>query len=155
MIITTILTVIGCFGFYFFFPDNPKMAYFLTEEEKVHVVRRIEKNRNGVKTKTWKKYQCLEAIFNIKTWLFFFSGITNLIGGIGVQYSILIKSYGFSTAQTTVLNIPSGFAVSISISWKSYNVLTLSQQMIGIIIGVACLRKWPVRPIAVAKEWSC
>ena len=116
MIITTILTVIGCFGFYFFFPDNPKMAYFLTEEEKVHVMHRIKENRNGVETKTWKKYQCLEVIFNIKTWLFFFSGITNLIGGIGVQYSILIKSYGFSTAQTTVLNIPSGFAVSISVT---------------------------------------
>jgi hypothetical protein len=68
----TLLTVFILAMFYFFFPDNPTTAWFLTEEEKVRVVKRVRANQNGIETKVWKKHQFIEAITDVKTWIFFF-----------------------------------------------------------------------------------
>lgn len=70
-----------------------------------------------------------EALADPKTWLFaFYGGFAALIGGIGVQYSLLIKSFGFTTLQTSLLSIPNGVA-----------------QIIGITTACYALRKFPVR----------
>jgi len=127
MISLTIMTFIVFLLFFFFFPDNPTTAYFLSEEEKVVAVKRVQANQSGIETKQWKRYQFIEALKDIKTWLYFFwAAIALLQSGIGVQYSIVIKSYGFTTLQTTLLNIPSGVA-----------------QMIGIMMGCYALRRYP------------
>jgi len=34
--------------------------------------------------------------------------LINFFGGVGVQYSLIIKDFGFNTLQTTLLNIPQG-----------------------------------------------
>ena len=94
-------------------------------------VRRIAENQNGIETKTWKRYQMIEALKDPKTWLFaLFAGFASLIGGIGVQYSLVIKSFGFTTLQTTLLSIPNGVA-----------------QIIGITTACFALRRFPVRVI--------
>jgi ACS family allantoate permease-like MFS transporter len=55
--ITGILTLITAVVFWFFFPDSPTDAWFLTPEERVKVVIRIQENQAGVENKTWKKEQ--------------------------------------------------------------------------------------------------
>lgn len=108
----TILTFMNLVLFYFFFPDNPMTAYFLNDDEKMRVVQRVRANQNGMETKVWKKHQFIEAITDVKTWLFFgFAATSSLLGGVGSQYAIVIQSFGFTTLQTTLLSIPSGFAV--------------------------------------------
>ena len=47
-------------------------AWFLTEEERPQVVKRVKANQNGIETKVWKRYQFIEAISDVKTWIFFF-----------------------------------------------------------------------------------
>lgn len=37
----------------------------------------------------------------------------NLQSGVGIQYSIIVKSFGFSTLETTILGVPTGVAVRI------------------------------------------
>ncbi|THH12134.1 hypothetical protein EW145_g185 [Phellinidium pouzarii] len=121
MIATSLITFVPFVLFLFFFPDNPTTARFLTPRERLHAVRRVRENQNGIETKTWKRYQVIEALKDPKTWLFaLFGGFGALLGGIGVQYSILIKSYGFTTLQTTLLSIPSGFAQIIGITSACY-----------------------------------
>lgn len=61
MIIESLLTFIVFILFFFFFPDNPTTAYFLTEEEKIIAVKRVQGNQNGIETKVWKKYQCVDS----------------------------------------------------------------------------------------------
>lgn len=58
--------------FWRFFPDSPITARFLREDEKVQAVRRIRSNQSGIETKVWKAEQAVEAVQDIKTWLFFF-----------------------------------------------------------------------------------
>lgn len=63
MIIESLLTFIVFILFYFFFPDNPTTASFLTEEEKFIAVKRLQGNQNGVETKVWKKHQYVSPPF--------------------------------------------------------------------------------------------
>lgn len=58
--------------FWLFFPDSPVKARFLTNDEKIKAVRRIQMNQSGIETKVWKSAQAIEAAKDIKTWLFFF-----------------------------------------------------------------------------------
>lgn len=137
MIVTAVLTLVCGAIFLLFFPDNPSNARFLTTEEKVKVVRRVRGNQNGIETKKWKKDQFYEALRDPKTWLFFlFATVSNLQNGVGVQYSIIISSFGFTKLQTTLLNIPSGVA-----------------QIMGITLGCYMLRRMPNTRAYLAILW--
>jgi ACS family allantoate permease-like MFS transporter len=54
MIIICVMTFIVFILFGLFFPDSPTTAKFLSEHEKVVVVKRIKSNQSGIETKTWK-----------------------------------------------------------------------------------------------------
>lgn len=121
MIATTLVTFVAFILFLFFFPDNPTNARFLTPAERVMAVRRVQDNQNGIETKVWKRYQMMEALREPRTWLFaVFAGFCSLIGGIGIQYSLLIKSFGFTQLQSTLLGIPSGAAQVLAIVVACY-----------------------------------
>jgi ACS family allantoate permease-like MFS transporter len=59
MIIISGLTLGSCFLFAALFPDSPTTAKFLTEEEKIIVIRRMRPNQTGSETKVFKWYQCV------------------------------------------------------------------------------------------------
>ncbi|KAG8990411.1 hypothetical protein FRB90_001768 [Tulasnella sp. 427] len=117
MIIITLLSLSVSILYFWRMPDNPTNARFLSEQDKVDVVKRIQVNQNGIETKVWKRYQFIEALKDPKTWMFFFfAAVADLQGGLGIEYAIIIKGFGFNTLQTTLLNIPSGFAMIIAIT---------------------------------------
>ncbi|KAF7798393.1 hypothetical protein EIP86_009614 [Pleurotus ostreatoroseus] len=121
MIAIALLTLINALLFLLFFPDNPTKAWFLSPTERVKAVQRLRNNQNGIETKTWKWYQMREALYESRTWVYFlFAGFCALVGGIGVQYSLLIKSFGFSELQSTLLGIPGGAAQVIAITTACY-----------------------------------
>lgn len=85
-------------------------------------IRRLQVNNSATENKKFKPYQVLEAFKDPKCWLFalhiFLQEIPNNLGN---QRSLLIVDYGFSTLDTTLLNmvspqlptwwsLPSGFA---------------------------------------------
>ncbi|CAG8735841.1 13077_t:CDS:2, partial [Acaulospora colombiana] len=57
MIVISTITFLTFILFGLFFPDSPTSAKFLTEEEKVVVIKRIKANQTGVETKAWKQHQ--------------------------------------------------------------------------------------------------
>ena len=57
MVIISCMTLVACFLFAALFPDSPTKAKFLTEEEKVIVVKRMRANQAGIETKVFKPYQ--------------------------------------------------------------------------------------------------
>jgi ACS family allantoate permease-like MFS transporter len=46
-----------------------------------------------------------------------FATLANFVGGAGIQYSLIIKDFGFNLMQTTLLNIPGGACQVISITF--------------------------------------
>ncbi|KAF7337396.1 MFS general substrate transporter [Mycena sanguinolenta] len=120
-LITCLLTLVVCVLFALAMPDNPTTARFLSEEEKILVVRRVQDNQNGIETKKWKKNQFVECLKDYKTWMWFFwCAIANLQNGLGTESARVIKLFGFTTLQTTLLNIPSGVTQIISITLGCY-----------------------------------
>lgn len=83
MIITGLITFITAILFWFFFPDSPATASFLTQEEKVVAIERIKVNQAGVENKHLKRDQIVEVFRDPKTYLFFFfaaiSNVTNSV----------------------------------------------------------------------------
>ena len=51
------ITALVSFALWFFFPDSPVEARFLTEEEKIIAVKRVAEAKIGVKNKNFKVYQ--------------------------------------------------------------------------------------------------
>jgi len=57
MTITGLITLIVSVLFWFFFPNSPTDAWFLTPEERVLAVQRIKVNQAGVENKHLKRDQ--------------------------------------------------------------------------------------------------
>ena len=62
MIIISGLTLGACILFAGLFPDSPTRTKYLTEEEKVIVVKRMRSNQSGMETKVFKPHQCVQAL---------------------------------------------------------------------------------------------
>ncbi|KAJ8079155.1 hypothetical protein PM082_013443 [Marasmius tenuissimus] len=69
MIITGIITLVTAILFWFWFPDSPTTAAFLTPEERILAVQRIQVNQTGVENKQWKRDQFMETLRDSKVWV--------------------------------------------------------------------------------------
>lgn len=117
MVITGGITVLFGIAVWVWLPDNPLSASFLTLEERAQAVLRIKSNHSGIEQKHFKKYQFLEAITEQKTWLFFLHAWSQeMANGLTNQYSLIIKSFGFSTLQTTLLGCVNGLTAFVSLA---------------------------------------
>ncbi|TRM58593.1 major facilitator superfamily domain-containing protein [Schizophyllum amplum] len=122
MIITGIITLITATAFWFFFPDSPTSAWFLTQEERANAVLRIRENQTGVENKQFKKEQMIEALLDPKTWLFaLFSALNNIPNSLTNQRSIIVTDFGFSTLQTTLLGCVDGVIEIVTI-WTGVTI---------------------------------
>ncbi|CAH0047375.1 unnamed protein product [Clonostachys solani] len=91
-------------------PDNQTNAKFLNHREKMIAVERIRKNFQGIGSRKWKWSQFYEAFRDPRTYLYvLFSILMNTPnGGITSFGSIVIKSFGFSSRLSLLLNMPTG-----------------------------------------------
>jgi hypothetical protein len=97
-------------------PDSPLTAHFLTVEERAQAVLRIKSNHSGIEQKHFKKAQFIEALKDPKTWMFFLHAWSQeMANGTTNQYSLIIKSFGFSTLETTLLGCVNGVTAFFSL----------------------------------------
>ncbi|KAF2753497.1 major facilitator superfamily transporter [Pseudovirgaria hyperparasitica] len=91
-------------------PGSPVSAGFLSEEEKVLVMDRIKDNGTGVENRRFKVVQFREAMLDLKTWLLFIFAVSSNCpnGGLTTFQGLIIKGFGFTTLQTTLIQMPSG-----------------------------------------------
>lgn len=102
-----------CLGFLIalWIPDDPSKARFLNKREKLMVVERIRVNQQGFGNHNIKKKQILEALKDVRTWLYFsFTICSNIpFGGVTNFMAILLHSdFGYSTKDTFLMNMPIG-----------------------------------------------
>ncbi|KAK3615930.1 hypothetical protein LTR56_026295 [Elasticomyces elasticus] len=102
---------------FIFLPDSPVTAKGLTQREKRIAVERLRDNQTGVENKHFKWYQVVDAVTDIKLYLFFFLGVVGNVpnGGISNFGTLIIKGFGFSTLVTTLMQVPYGCIIAISI----------------------------------------
>ncbi|THH10288.1 hypothetical protein EW145_g1445 [Phellinidium pouzarii] len=116
MIITGIITLITSVVFWFFFPDSPTNARFLSAKDKRLAVLRIKANQTGVENKHFKPAQLYEALCDPKTWLFaIVVAICQIPNSLTNQRQLIVNMFGFTTIQTTLLGCVDGVIVIIAI----------------------------------------
>ncbi|KAF8124325.1 MFS general substrate transporter [Boletus edulis] len=117
MVITGVITLTVAVLYWFFFPDSPTNAWFLTPSERATAVQRLKENQTGVENKHFKKEQMIEALLDPKTWLFaLFSALDNVPNSLTNQRQIIISSFGFTYLDTTLLGCVDGF-IEIMTIW--------------------------------------
>lgn len=117
MVITGLVTILLGIAIWLWFPDSPLNAHFLTLEERAQAVLRIKSNHSGIEQKHFKRHQFIEALQDPKTYMFFFHAWSQeMANGLTNQYSLIIKSFGFTTLQTTLLGCVNGVAAFVSLA---------------------------------------
>lgn len=120
LIILTALLTSGTGILLLFFPDYTINTRFLTEDEKLAVVRRISGNQNGIGNKIRKRNKLVEALLDAKHGCFSCSmpscervhenisgaslkslPVQHLSGGISFEHTRVIQSFGFTTLEIT------------------------------------------------------
>lgn len=136
-VITGCLTISLGFVVMLHLPDTPAQAWFLSDEEKVLVVERIRSNQQGFGNKHFKKHQFIEAITDIKTWLFFLFAIANNIpnGGITNFGSILLTGMGYTPAHALLMQMPQGAVEVVGCTLFACGVLYFPYRMFWAIAG--------------------
>jgi len=129
MIITGLITLVTSVLFWFFFPDSPTTAKFLTPEERILAVQRIKVNQTGVENKRWKRDQFIETLKDPKVWLLaLFAAISNIVNSLSNQRQLIVRQFGFTPIQTTLLGCVDGVVEIITIA---SGVLLASNKNIG------------------------
>lgn len=137
--------VIGCMtmlvgsSVLLFLPDNPMTARRLTHAERVLAVERLRENQTGVENKHFKPYQVLACLSDPQTWLLSIITIAASIpnGAVGSFQSILIKGFGFTNYQTTLLQIPGGVIAVTSVLLATWSAAKFNARAANIILWSA------------------
>ncbi|KAH3671335.1 hypothetical protein OGAPHI_000558 [Ogataea philodendri] len=106
--------VIGLTG-YFLLPLNPVDCKFLSDDEKYALLTKLSESKIGVQSRKFSKSQVWEALTDITFYLYFVIACTISFSSntITTFSSVDILSFGFTSKQAALLNMPSG-AVSIA-----------------------------------------
>jgi MFS family permease len=105
-----LLNLVWSLVFLYVMPDSPADARFLTHRQKLVAIHRVSKNMIGVKTKEFKSYQAVEALIDVKVIAIALIGLGCGVinGGVSNFASALIKGYGFTGINTSLLQLPTG-----------------------------------------------
>lgn len=135
-----LLTVLYGFFVLVLMPDSPMEAKYLSDREKVIAVERLRANQMGVASRKWRWEHVLETILDLKTWCWFVAIVAISIssGGISTFGSLIVKSFGYSSFETILFNIPFGVIQIIAIIGSGW-VATKTQRKGLVIAGVSIL----------------
>lgn len=154
-IVTGVLTIFVGILIFCHLPNKPTEAWFLTEEEKKMVVERIRSNQQGFGNKHFKKHQFIEALTDIKTWLFFLLALANNIpnGGITNFGTILLnESLGYSVPKTLLMQMITGAVevvgcTAFAYCYRFYKIRMFWATLISLVsVGFLCMLAFSNNP---------
>ncbi|KUL90691.1 hypothetical protein ZTR_00027 [Talaromyces verruculosus] len=118
MIITGGLSLLLSVFCWFFYPDNPAHAKFLSRAEKLHTIKRVhDATKGSIEQKQFKRYQAIETLRDPVSWLFMLQAFTLMISNnLAYQQNLLFLSLGVSNLGSTLVGVASsGYSVVCSI----------------------------------------
>ena len=144
-----------CYGSFLFYylPDSPMNARWLSESDRALAVERVRENRTGIENNVWKWSQFKECLMDIQCWIlvatFFLDDIP--AGGVASFGSIVVKGFGFSALYSTLLLVPLGVIQAICIlfggfmttRFKNIRTLLVCGCQIPALIGAVLLYTLP------------
>lgn len=132
-------------------PDSPYTSTRFTREEKVVILSRKRDDYHAIEKRQTKWDQVKEASLDVKTYLYFFLGLTANIpnGGTSNFGTLMTRGFGFNTLNTTLLQIPYGLcqtvfivlAIWINHKTAKYNIRTylMALVLLPVVAGFAMM----------------
>jgi MFS family permease len=139
-IVLGIATFLWGFVLLIFLPDQISNAKFLTPEERQWAIDRVVIAGTGKTEKTvWKWDQMVECLVDPKTWLIWSIALLCQIPNGGTQSfaNLVIVSFGFTSLQSTLINIPYSVITVIAIvgtGWLAGRFRSLNCLLAGLIV---------------------
>lgn len=111
------------------------MSSRLTAEEKVWAIERLRENQTGIENTKFKPYQVLECFSDPQTWMLSLITISSNVpnGAVSSYQATLIKSFGFDSKTTALLQLPSGAISVISILIATYLAGRFNQRGMNVV----------------------
>ncbi|KAL0060674.1 hypothetical protein AAF712_012551 [Marasmius tenuissimus] len=101
-------------------PNKP--GRWFTEKDKVLLQQRLSSNMTGKNQTGWKWDQALEALKDLKLWIMLLCAAAIYVcnGGVSVFGARIIKSFGYSSLDAILLQIPGGAMTCVFIYIAGY-----------------------------------
>lgn len=96
-LVTGALTTLWSIALFFLLPNSQIDAWFLNDEEKRIAVEMVRANNTGIYNKTFKMEQLVEALMDVKSWLFLLLGFL-----INIPNSVATVSSPFPSLELIV-----------------------------------------------------
>ncbi|KAF5006948.1 hypothetical protein FDECE_6706 [Fusarium decemcellulare] len=143
-IILGVLTTVWAIPIFLFLPDTISKAKFLTaDERKVAADRVVIAGTGSTENSHWKLDQVKECLVDPKTWFIVSIELLTQMPNGGTQSfsNIVISSFGFTSLQTTLINIPYSVITASTIAgtgWLASRYHTLNCLLI-ICVVIPCV----------------
>lgn len=122
-IILGVITFLWAIPMFFFLPDSISKAKFLTPEERqVAADRVVIAGTGSTENSHWRWDQVQECLVDPKTWFIFSIELLTQIPNGGTQSfsNIVVKSFNFTSLQSTLINIPYSVITAAVIAGTGY-----------------------------------
>lgn len=134
-----IVTVAVSGAMFFWMPDSPTEAKFLTDNDKIIAIERLRNNQMGVMSREWRYAHFFEALRDVKTWLWvtMIFCISVPSNGISTFGPLIIHSFVTDPFKTILFNVPVGFSHIIAVSLSAY--VSMRWKLKGPVIAILCI----------------
>ncbi|KAG7699346.1 hypothetical protein KL930_004698 [Ogataea haglerorum] len=131
------ITFVWSFALFFFLPDSPSKARFLTEAEKQFYA---ENMKNQKVENDWSWDELFSCAKDINLWLLLGSVVLSILPNSGVQSygNIILHNFGFSAINTTLLNLP-GSVIAWTAITGSGVIASKRKGLRCVMISVCCM----------------
>ncbi|RFU78238.1 allantoate permease [Trichoderma arundinaceum] len=134
-----IVTVAVSGAMFFWMPDSPTEAKFLSDEDKIIAIERLRNNQMGVMSREWRYPHFFESLRDPKTWLWVIMifCISVPSNGISTFGPLIIKSFVTDPFQTILFNVPVGLSHVLAVSLSAY--VSMRWKLKGPVIAILCI----------------
>ncbi|KAK7058424.1 hypothetical protein VNI00_002058 [Paramarasmius palmivorus] len=98
-------------------PDSISTANFLSDSERCLAEQRVDLAGTGKTKHAWKVSQAMECLIDPKTYFFLSISLLTQIPNGGTQNfgNLVLKGFGFTSLQTTLITLPASFIAFFTI----------------------------------------
>ncbi|KAI9681266.1 MAG: hypothetical protein M1817_002548 [Caeruleum heppii] len=134
-IVLGLITVMVGFITFFFLPDTPMKARFLSEADKVALLKHVSVNQTGIENHHFKIKHLVEMVTDVQLWLLtLLTILISVSSGVITTYSAtLIRNFGFSSPVSALLNMPSGIVSIASTLIVGFGIRRVSNRWAWIV----------------------
>ncbi|KAK4215616.1 major facilitator superfamily domain-containing protein [Rhypophila decipiens] len=136
LVLGVVTVVIGVATF-LFLPDTPMKAAWLSDEEKIALLRHVSVNQTGISNRNKFRFEeIVEAFLDPQIYLLTLSVILlSVSSGIVTTYSAtVIRNLGYDSKQAALMNTPSGAISIIFALIVGFGIRTKSHRWVWIIV---------------------